>query len=43
MIDSTFDQSEQTPAYKSVMNQFPDYTFSYVQQAECSMYQIAMP
>jgi hypothetical protein len=42
MIDSTFDQSPQAQSFRNVMNQFPDYTFSYVQQADCSMYQIAV-
>ncbi|KAG5674840.1 hypothetical protein PVAND_004785 [Polypedilum vanderplanki] len=39
-VDSTFDQGLQENGFKTVMNKFPDYTFSYVQQVDSSTYQI---
>ncbi|KAG5674839.1 hypothetical protein PVAND_004784 [Polypedilum vanderplanki] len=39
-IDSTFDQGPQEIGYKNIMERFHDYTFSYVQQADSTFYQI---
>lgn len=40
-VDSTFHFGPQNDNFKEIMNKFPDYTFSYVRQADCSLYQIA--
>jgi hypothetical protein len=40
-IDSTFDQGAKTTEFAYVLNKFPDYTFSYVQQVDSSVYEIA--
>lgn len=39
-VDSTFDYGPQNPEFQELMAKFPDYTFSYVRQADCNIYQI---
>lgn len=40
-IDSTFGLGAQTLGFRAITESFPDYTSSYIQQADCSFYQIA--